>query len=125
VALCGNLPAPAATDPAEVEVEQVEDEGPGKVATTSAPGAPAASPAQVAALRAQLVEMVRADLLGPAGGTDADHVGRELVRRQYALKNSSSPIPACRRMDRAVPSFSVAPFFTGTVTGVRLGLVRM
>src|SRR6266545_7391537 len=55
-------------------------------ATPAAPvtPSPAVSPAQAAALREQLVEMVRADLLGPAGG-DVEEVGESHVSDRYLV----------------------------------------
>ncbi|WP_242392206.1 DISARM system helicase DrmA [Anaeromyxobacter oryzisoli] len=48
------------------------------------PAAPPATPAQLAALRSQLVEMVRADLLGPAGG-DTEEVNESHVSDRYLV----------------------------------------
>ncbi len=54
------------------------------LAVAPATALPAATPTQAAALREQLVEMVRADLLGPAGG-DVEEVGESHVSDRYLV----------------------------------------
>ena len=71
IGVCGTLPANDEKDERAVAV---------------APAAPTlvVSPEQAAALREQLIEMVQADLLGPAGGTD-EEVAESHVSDRYLV----------------------------------------
>lgn len=69
---CGGLPA----------TEDENDQG--EVALPASPPPTVVSPVQAAALREQLVDMVRADLLGPAGGPN-EEVGESHVSDRYIV----------------------------------------
>ncbi len=82
--LCGTPPSDTGTGGDEDGEEVVVPPGTDGPGDASVPAPPAATPAQVAALRDQLTTMVRADLLGPAGGPE-EEVAEAHVSDRYLV----------------------------------------